>query len=163
MENVPSGFEGWLWWIISVVVVGILINLVSSFLYPKVEKQFAKFSETRRKELEESKLTFLKKIEQLKANPSELLALKIDLILLYLRAVVTIVIGLIVLTAIPLVFEVFFNLFRFYLAINVNFLITLLLTLIVFLIMTILLPQLNEGRYIRSLLRAVSENSPKSE
>lgn len=41
MENLPSDFYGWLWWILSVVVVGFSINLITAFIWDIVQKSFS--------------------------------------------------------------------------------------------------------------------------
>lgn len=146
MNGLPTGFSGWIWWIISVVVVGILINLLSSYLYPKMQIQAAKNSSKRQHELEEKRIEYANLVNKIKTNPPELMEIKIDLILLNLRMVIIIVAGISILVILPLVFRLnFFTSFIFV----VPFIIMLL---------SLVLPLLSKSLYYSKLIFDVSKN-----
>jgi uncharacterized membrane protein (DUF106 family) len=107
VEGLPDSVAGWMWWIVSVVIVGIFINLFSSFLYPRVEKAIARISGSRKQKLEAQEREFQQKVENLVANPDQITNLKIDLILSHLRAVFYVALGLIAVNVVPEVSGVF--------------------------------------------------------
>jgi len=93
MEALPSGWEAWTWWIFSVVIVGFLLNLATAFLYPKIEKQLARFSETRRKRLEEKNKLFQNMVDEIRNDKIKYFDLKTDLINLQLQVTIISIIG----------------------------------------------------------------------
>jgi CBS domain containing-hemolysin-like protein len=150
MEGLPSDATGWIWWVVSVVAVGILINLFSSFLYPRIEKAIAKLSESRRQKLDAQEREFQEQVKNLVANPDQIINLKIDLILSHLRAVLYVALGLIAINLLPVVTEF---VFRIYYAFIASFFAVAVATLSpVFLIM-------DKIRKMNRLIRAAEKSS----
>ena len=108
MENIPSSTTGWIWWLVSVVIMGVLINLFSSFIYPRIEKLIAKQSESRRQKLEAQQRKFQDQVENLVENPDRITDLKIDLILSHLKAILYVALGLIVINVFPIIAKFFY-------------------------------------------------------
>lgn len=68
MRNFLSNFTSLYWWL-SVVIVGILINLLSAYLYKKVDKRFSGVSDWWRKKSEAKKARRMEDLNQLRDNP----------------------------------------------------------------------------------------------
>jgi hypothetical protein len=159
METFPYDIAGWVWWVISVVVVGFLINIASAYLYPKFEKYLAKKSVERQRILEEKSLAFVSRQSELKAERQKLLELKVDLVLLQLHAVVIIavsIIGLIIINNLldTIVAEYILD----YLGDDFSIFYFLFVLVTTFVIMIFLLPLFNKIRNTARLIRAATEN-----
>jgi sterol desaturase/sphingolipid hydroxylase (fatty acid hydroxylase superfamily) len=146
-----------MWWVISVVIVGILINLFSSFLHPRMEKALAKLSESRRHRLEAREREFQEQVENLVANPVQITNLKIDVVLYHLRAIVYIVLGLMALNLLPTLDEILWNIgFRYF---GVRGLAVMMSSYFVVAIATLIsvLPIMDSIRRINRLVRAAEK------
>lgn len=89
----PTDSTSWVWWVVSVIGVGVVINLFSAFLYPRIEKAWARRSATRRAKLEAKELAFQQQVQRLVEHPERLDSLKLDLILLYLQFLSLVAVG----------------------------------------------------------------------
>ena len=72
MENIAkvlSDLSSWYWWF-SVVLVGLLINLASSYLKPQIDAVYGKFTATKREKNEQDRRNFELRVEALVATPS---------------------------------------------------------------------------------------------
>lgn len=160
MENLPNGLSGWTWWITSVVVVGIAINLISSFLYPRLEKKIGQYSESQRKENEEKEKLFIAQVETVKSNSNKLLELKIDVIRLQLHTIWIVAIGILLTDIVPVYLQSLTLSFPiatdrallFNSIILTGYLIIPMVTLV------IALPVFNKTRYYQRLLAAAIKN-----
>jgi hypothetical protein len=72
------------WWI-SVVVVGILVNLFSDYLKIGLDRFFGKFSDKRKRTNERERFIFEKKVEELLDAPSKVTDLKLEILEAELR------------------------------------------------------------------------------
>ncbi|MBP7963158.1 MAG: hypothetical protein KBG20_07565 [Caldilineaceae bacterium] len=88
MEAIPNTAESWGWWLFTAIFVAVIINLISAFLYPRIEKKWAKTSEARSLTLKSKQQNFMKQVHMLASNSDRLAALKIDLILQYIRLII---------------------------------------------------------------------------
>ncbi len=68
MTNTPSSFLSYEWWI-SVVVVGLIINLVSAYAKAKIDVQVAKLSRWWATQNEKERLERTRRIELIKSSP----------------------------------------------------------------------------------------------
>lgn len=84
-----------LYWWISVVLVGILINLFSSYSKPYTDKILSKYSSTRREKVKHKEEIRLKKIEKLKSSETEKMFLYMQISRNYLRCIVFLLFGII--------------------------------------------------------------------
>jgi len=75
------------WWI-SVVVAGFIVNLLSSYTKPGIDKVWSEFSATRRKKLEEETAEFQQEIKKLLDEPSKIYDVKLDVIYYNIRAII---------------------------------------------------------------------------
>ena len=82
----PENIIGWVWWVISAVVVGLGLNLLANYLHPRLERRWL----ARRKVQDKKRLArdreLQRQVEILVDQPARVAALKQDLILLRLRA-----------------------------------------------------------------------------
>lgn len=81
----PTDSGSWMWWFISVIGVGIAINLFSTFLYPRLARALALFSAARREKLEVQDQAFQREAQRLVDYPDRLHGLKLDLVKYYLQ------------------------------------------------------------------------------
>ena len=54
----PNTQDEWLWWLFSVVIVSLLMNLIAAAIYPQIEKRLAKRSAKRRALLQQKEDEF---------------------------------------------------------------------------------------------------------
>lgn len=94
----PTDSSGWLWWFISVIVVGIGINLFTTFLYPCIEKAWARYSVNRRAKVQAKEQKFQRQVQWLVEDPERLGRLKLDLILYHLQILAALVLAVFVYT-----------------------------------------------------------------
>ena len=66
----------WFDFIVGGVIVSLIVNLLSSYLYPKIENFLAKFSAKRKKEKETREQKILEEAQRLLDNPHEELVFK---------------------------------------------------------------------------------------
>lgn len=159
MDGAPSSANEWIWWVISVVVMGILINLASSFLYPRLEKKWAENSEKRRKIIEQREKEFSDRVEKIKSDPIKILELRIGLLTNLVGGIVYGVLLMVIDDVIkPFIMDSMF-ITRFFWFGNMeyfNFFITGMAT---FIVLVLIMIQWNKFRDIQTLLHAVSENN----
>lgn len=102
------------WWI-SVVVVGLLINLASDYLKPAIDKFVERFSAARKQANEKQKLSFKEDVQELLNEPSKVADLQLDVLYFNLRAVLWTVISLIINSVFSILFplDIAFAVFPF--------------------------------------------------
>jgi hypothetical protein len=83
--------QGLLEWVFSVVVVGILINLASTALYPYVVKYLSSISSSFKMRNEKSKKDYLADLSIWKANPNAEILLMLRLVALSLIVVLSLI------------------------------------------------------------------------
>lgn len=154
MEQIPDNLQGWIWWVISVILVGILINLLSTYLYPSIETKLAQRSQTRRTALEAKRNEFETMVSQIAGDNEKFLSMKIDLVTHYLRIVFYIALGLLTINAVPEVIA--FSLYRFT---NSELIYLSSFMLVPILTLSFILPILNRIRLVNQLIKAVEEQS----
>ncbi len=93
MDELIKQFQKPEWWI-SVVVVGLLINIISDYLKPTLDSFFARFSSKVRQTSERQKLVFESDVQNLINNPEQLTSLKLETLRLNIRAILLIVVCL---------------------------------------------------------------------
>ncbi len=160
MGDLSYDLNSWIRWTISVVVVGIAINLISTFLYPKLEKKYAKYSAPQRQKIQEREQELNTQAEVIKSDPNKLLELKIDIIRLQLNAACIVAVGLLAINIYPILVQ---GLYLYQNNILGNFLGTIILSghiLIPLVTLIVLLPVLNATRYYKSLLSVVDSVVP---
>lgn len=81
------------WWV-SVVVVGLLINLASDYLKPLLDRLMEKSSAVRKRANEKQAIRFQSDLNQLLDDPSRVIDLKLDILYFNLRSVLQIAISL---------------------------------------------------------------------
>ena len=81
------------WWV-SVVIVGLLINLASDYAKPWIDNVLSRFSESRRLALKERQKHFEEAVEEVTANPVEYISLRLDLLGIRLQVILLVVLGL---------------------------------------------------------------------
>jgi hypothetical protein len=137
MDNFFKQVSDPTWWI-SVVVVGLLINLASDYLKPLLDRILGSFSNARKRANEKQALLFQDDLQKLVNDPSKVTDLKFDIIYFNLRTVLLIAISL----AINAVLEIIFP-------INILFSVTPLVYALV---------NMNNERYYRKVLAAYEKS-----
>jgi len=94
MSNFLSDITSLYWWI-GVVVMGILINLISSYLKPQIDSFTSKYSISKREKNKKKQDWRIKKLEKLKSNQNEKLLLYMQISGNYLRCIVFLLFGII--------------------------------------------------------------------
>lgn len=89
----PTGMMEWTWWAVSVIIVGVAINLFTSFLYPRIEKVWSRRSTARRAKLEAKSQEFQRQVQRLVDRPEMLTQRKLDLIVRYLQLLMLLAVG----------------------------------------------------------------------
>lgn len=87
------------WWVLSVIVVGILINLMSDYLKPTLDRLIAQRSEAKRRANEAQRQQFEQEVQKLLSDKSAVVDLKLDLLNYNLRAITTGVLGVLIMQA----------------------------------------------------------------
>lgn len=67
-----SDLSSWYWWF-TVVIVGLLINLASSYLKPQIDLIYERVSASRKNKNDEEKRNLNRKVEELIATPNRIL------------------------------------------------------------------------------------------
>ena len=83
-----------LYWWISVVLVGIIINLLSSYLKPFIDKTLSNYSVARRNKVKRNEHDRITKIEKLKSSETEKMFLYMQISRNYLRCIVFLLFGI---------------------------------------------------------------------
>ena len=81
------------WWV-SVVIVGILVNLVSEYAKPWTDRVLSRFSESWRLVVKGQQKHFEEAVEEVLANPLEYISLRLDLLGTRLQFTLLVVLGL---------------------------------------------------------------------
>jgi hypothetical protein len=76
-----------LWWVFSVVIAGIMVNLASDYLRPQLDKLWARYSESRRKASEEREKFVSSEIQKLLSSEFAVVDLKLDILFSNVRAI----------------------------------------------------------------------------
>ncbi len=158
MGDSSYDFTSWVRWAISVVVVGIAINLISTFLYPKLEKKYSKYSASQRQKIQEREKKFNTQAEIIKSDSNKLLELKIDIIRFQLNAACIVAVGLLAINIFPVLVQ---GLYLYQHDIFGSFLETIITSmhiLIPLVTLIFLLPVLDTTRYYKRLLSVVDRD-----
>jgi hypothetical protein len=81
-----------IWWIISVVIVGILINLASDYLKPYTDEVLGRYFATRKLATEERQAKFDQEVDMLSKYPAKVFDTKIDIIRYSLNLILKIIV-----------------------------------------------------------------------
>ena len=93
MKDLLNDLSSLRWWV-SVVIVGLLINLASDYAKPWIDNVLSRFSESRRLALKERQKHFEEAVEEVIANPLEYISLRLDLLGIRLQVILLVVLGL---------------------------------------------------------------------
>lgn len=148
METLPNTTEAWIWWVVSTIIVGLLINLLASYLYPKLDQRLAMYSEQRRHSLAVKEREFREQVDKLLASSANVTDAKIEMIHSQLWAILYLAGGIFITTFLP---ELLILMRLQEIAIIIFFGICLLTA-------SAVLRKLNEIRYLSSLLDAAKSN-----
>ena len=69
----PSEATGWAWWFLSLFVGGILVNLISAYVVPAVDRWLSKYFDSVRLRTEKQQRLLDEKVEEMLRDPQEAL------------------------------------------------------------------------------------------